>query len=78
VSPIRELERRDLADVARLHADAGAPAGERYAERLLAFFERTLLDHPWADSPSFGSSGLSLSRRTGPWGGSGVRLPSGL
>ena len=45
VSPIRELERRDLAEVARLHADAG----EGYVEGLLAFFERTLLDHPWAD-----------------------------
>jgi hypothetical protein len=51
VSPIRTLERQDLGEVARLHAGAGdgAPIPARW-ERLAAFFERTLLDHPWADA----------------------------
>jgi len=51
LSPIRTLERRDLAEVARLHAGAAdaAPSPVRW-EGLAAFFERTLLDHPWADA----------------------------
>ena len=50
VSPVRTLERRDLGEVARLHAGAAdaAPIPAHW-ERLAAFFERTLLDHPWAD-----------------------------
>lgn len=51
VSPIRNLERRDLDEVARLHAGAaGMAQNQAHNERLAAFFERTLLDHPWADS----------------------------
>lgn len=46
MSPIRSLERQDLGEVARLHA---GPDQARL-ERLVAFFERTLLDHPWADA----------------------------
>lgn len=48
MSPIRDLERRDLLDVARLHA--GEASDQAHVERLRAFFERTLLDHPWADA----------------------------
>jgi hypothetical protein len=50
VSPIRGLERRDLGEIARLHAgEAGQADDQAHVERLAAFFERTLLDHPWAD-----------------------------
>jgi len=51
MSPIRRLERRDLGEVARLHADAANMAQDQaYVDRLVGFFERTLFDHPWADA----------------------------
>jgi hypothetical protein len=51
MSPIRSLERRDLGEVASLHAGAADMAQDRaYVDRLAAFFERTLFDHPWADA----------------------------
>lgn len=50
MSPIRNLERRDLGEVARLHTGAAGTSEEAHAERLAAFFGRTLLDHPWADA----------------------------
>jgi hypothetical protein len=51
VSPIRSLERRDLTEVARLHAGAAGRASDQaYVERLVGFFERTLFDNPWADA----------------------------
>ena len=47
---IRVLERRDLDDVAWLHARAARPAPDQAsADRFRSFFERTLLDHPWTD-----------------------------
>jgi len=50
VSPIRALERRDLGEVARLHAGAAdADPIPARSERLAGLFERTLFDHPWAD-----------------------------
>jgi hypothetical protein len=51
MSPIRSLERRDLLEVARLHAGAANMAQDQaYVDRLARFFERTLFDHPWADA----------------------------
>ena len=47
MSAIRPLEREDLPEVVRLYEQImrdGEPA-----PHLVGFFERTLLDHPWAD-----------------------------
>jgi len=47
LSPIRPLEREDLPQVVRLYEQimrGGVPQ-----PGLVGFFERTLLDHPWAD-----------------------------
>lgn len=47
---IRPLEHRDLDAVAWLHARSAYPdADQTQAEKFRAFFERTLLDHPWTD-----------------------------
>jgi hypothetical protein len=46
---VRPLERPDLPAVARLFRETFA-SGPRHTEpALAAFFERTLLDHPWTD-----------------------------
>jgi hypothetical protein len=49
VTEIRPLERADLDQVARLHADAEGTTDEVRVQRLAAFFERTLFDYPWVD-----------------------------
>ena len=49
MSGIRPLERADIGDVARLHADAQPSPAPGAVERLASFFERTLVDSPWAD-----------------------------
>jgi hypothetical protein len=49
VSGIRPLERADIGAVARLHAGAQPNPAPGAVERLASFFERTLVDSPWAD-----------------------------
>jgi hypothetical protein len=46
---IRPLERRDLPEVARLFQRVMRQAEVLDQAETVAFFERTLLDHPWAD-----------------------------
>jgi hypothetical protein len=55
MSSIRPLERADVEAVARLHAQAQPAPAPGAADRLASFFERTLVDSPWADPeiPSF-------------------------
>jgi len=47
VSGIRAFDRDDVQAVARLHTEPDTPQEE--IERLASFFERTLVDSPWAD-----------------------------
>jgi hypothetical protein len=50
VSAIRSFERRDLEQVAALHAsDGNLGRDDERIQRFASFFERTLLDHPWTD-----------------------------
>jgi hypothetical protein len=49
VSGIRALERGDIQAVARLHTETEPDQAPEAIERLASFFERTLLDSPWAD-----------------------------
>jgi hypothetical protein len=49
VSQIRPLEREDLAQVASLYERSMRSGGAAPPPRLAAYFERTLLDQPWAD-----------------------------
>jgi hypothetical protein len=46
---IRPLERRDLAEVARLFQLVMRQGEPLHEVERVGFFERTLLDHPWAD-----------------------------
>jgi hypothetical protein len=46
---IRPLEREDVGAVARLHAEAQPQPAPGATDRLASFFERTLVDSPWAD-----------------------------
>lgn len=47
---LRPLERNDLDAVAALHAHEQHEPSAEHAERLRAFFERTLVDAPYADA----------------------------
>ena len=49
MSAIRPLERADLPQVASLYEAISRSGSESAAEGLAGYFERTLLDHPWAD-----------------------------
>ena len=49
-SPIRPLEQEDLPAVARLYQVVMRGGGDAPPAFLEPFFERTLLDQPWADS----------------------------
>jgi hypothetical protein len=49
MSRIRPLERADVQAVARLHAEAQPDHAPDAVDRLASFFERTLVDSPWAD-----------------------------
>lgn len=49
MSPIRPLERGDIPQVAALYESVARSGSRTPAPHLGAYFERTLLDHPWAD-----------------------------
>ena len=49
-SPIRPLEQEDLPAVARLYQVVMRGGSDAPPAFLEPFFERTLLDQPWADS----------------------------
>jgi hypothetical protein len=49
VSRIRPVEREDLAQVVELYERTMRSGRRTAAPGLAAYFERTLLDHPWAD-----------------------------
>jgi hypothetical protein len=48
-SSVRELRREDLPEVAAMFADTMRTTPPGTEPQLAEFFERTLLDHPWAD-----------------------------
>jgi hypothetical protein len=50
VSVIRPLERNDLPQVAGLYESVSRSGSDLPPQGLAAYFERTLLDHPWVDS----------------------------
>ena len=50
MSPIRALERQDIPSVANLYQFVMRSGSPVAPPDLAVFFERTLLDHPWADS----------------------------
>jgi hypothetical protein len=49
VSPIRPLQRGDIPQVAKLYELVARDGLSEPPSQLTPFFERTLLDHPWAD-----------------------------
>lgn len=49
MSAIRPLERADLPAVAALYAELVAWDVDAVREALVAYYARTMLDHPWAD-----------------------------
>jgi hypothetical protein len=49
VSVIRPLERNDLPQVADLYESVSRSGSDSAPAGLAGYFERTLLDHPWAD-----------------------------
>ncbi len=49
MTPVRPLERRDLDAAAALYQRVMRPGVPTALPKLRAFFERTLLDQPWAD-----------------------------
>src|SRR5437899_1291604 len=49
MASIRPLERGDVAEVASLYESVVRSGSRTPAPGLARYFERTLLDHPWAD-----------------------------
>lgn len=49
MSGIRPLERGELVEVCRLYERVARSGSDEFPPRLVDYFERTLLDHPWFD-----------------------------